>query len=82
MLNIYNYTPNELLGSLASFLLWQRWILFPMAEKVYKNTILKKATSQECNIFISFSLWSSERKTINETIVIGFEYPLFIFSYS
>lgn len=43
MLNIYNYTPNELLGSLASFLLWQRWILFPTAEEVYKNTILKKS---------------------------------------
>lgn len=44
MLHVYinNYTPNELLGSLASFLLWQRRIFFsPMAEKFYKNTVFK-----------------------------------------
>lgn len=52
-----------------------------MAEKFYKNVIFKKMPkSQEHNIFISLSLWANKRKAIYETVMLGFEYPLFIFS--
>ena len=36
--------------------------------------------SQEYNILIRLSLWSNKRKAINETVIIGFEYPLLVFS--
>lgn len=36
--------------------------------------------SQEYNIFTRLSLWSNKRKAINETVIIGFKYPFFIFS--
>lgn len=36
--------------------------------------------SQQYSIFISLSVWSNKRKAIKETVRIGFEYSLFIFS--
>ena len=36
--------------------------------------------SQEHNILINLSLWANKRKAINKMIILGFEYPLFIFS--
>lgn len=60
MLNVYNYAPVELLGSLASFLLCQRWIPPPppMAGKFYKKgNILKMPKSQEyIHLFKPFSV--------------------------
>lgn len=36
--------------------------------------------SQEHNILINLSLWANKRKAINKMVILGFEYPLFIFS--
>ena len=35
---------------------------------------------KEHNILINLSLWANKRKAINKTVILGFEYPLFIFS--
>lgn len=45
MLTVYNYSPSELLGSWASFLLWQRWIFFffPWQRNFIKMEYVKSA---------------------------------------